>query len=148
MLITASDVVMFDFAGDPHMHISERRIKRCPLRDVASMLYSFGYAAQASARQLLAAERHEWANRETIRVWGRFWYTHVSAAFIRSYWKTAGDARYMSNSTVDQQVLLDNYLLERALLDLRADIEDNPELAGMPLRVILHLLDAEAEQRM
>ncbi|MBV9085806.1 MAG: alpha-glucosidase C-terminal domain-containing protein, partial [Acidobacteriaceae bacterium] len=70
LLITASDVVMFDFAGDPHMHISERRIKRCPVRDVASMLYSFGYAAQASARQLLAAERHEWANRETIRVWG------------------------------------------------------------------------------
>ena len=37
--------------------------------------------------------------------------------------------------------------MERALLDIRADIEDKPELSGMPLRIILHLLDAEAEQK-
>ncbi|MBV8819391.1 MAG: hypothetical protein JO022_13615, partial [Acidobacteriaceae bacterium] len=148
MLIANGDVVMFDFAGEPQLHISERRIKRCPLRDVASMLYSFGYSAQAAARELLSAERHESADRDTIRSWARFWYSHVSAAFIRAYWKTASPASYMPESQHDQQVLLDNYLLERALLDVRADINDKPELAGMPFRVILHLLDAEAEQRM
>jgi hypothetical protein len=45
-------------------------------------------------------------------------------------------------------VLLDTYLLERALLDVRADINEKPELAGMPFRLILHLLNAEEEQRM
>jgi hypothetical protein len=43
--------------------------------------------------------------------------------------------------------LLHTHLLERALLDVRADIEDKPELSGMPFRLILHLLDAEAERK-
>ena len=55
---------------------------------------------------------------------------------------------YMPPAQADQQVLLDTYLLERALLDVRADINDKPDFAGMPFRIILHLLDAEAEQRL
>ncbi|MDQ2776423.1 MAG: maltose alpha-D-glucosyltransferase [Acidobacteriota bacterium] len=148
LLVTNGDVTIFDFEGDPNLHISERRIKRCPLRDVASMLMSFGYAAQSSSRQFLSAELHESANRETLRLWGRFWYSHVTAAFTRGYWKTAGSAAYMPKSQADQQVLHDTYLLERALLDIRADINEKPELAGMPFRLILHLLNAEEEQRM
>jgi maltose alpha-D-glucosyltransferase/alpha-amylase len=147
LLITHGDIVMFDFEGDPHQHLSERRIKRCPLRDVASMLVSFGYAAQAALRQILAAEGSDVSLRHTLRAWGRFWYSHVSAAFVRGYWNAARGARYLPASQTDQQTLFDTYLLERALLDLRADIEDKPELSGMPLRVILHLLDAETERR-
>ncbi len=66
---------------------------------------------------------------------------------MRAYWTRARGARYLPRSQADQQVLLDTYLLERALLDLRADIEDKTELSGMPLRVILHLLDADAERK-
>jgi hypothetical protein len=32
-------------------------------------------------------------------------------------------------------------------LDIRADIEDKPTLAGIPFRVILHLLDAPSEHQ-
>ncbi len=147
LLVTEGDVVMFDFEGEPSQHISERRIKRCPLRDVASMLVSFGYAAQSAARQMVAGERNDTMTRQALARWGRFWYSHVSAAFIRGYWATAKDASYLPSSQADQEVLLHSYLLERALLDLRADIEDNIEFSGMPLRVILHLLDAEAERK-
>jgi maltose alpha-D-glucosyltransferase/alpha-amylase len=148
LLIAHGDVVMFDFEGDPHQHLSERRIKRCPLRDVASMLTSFGYAAQSAFRQILAAEGNDVSLRHTLRVWGRFWYSHVSAAFVRGYWNTARDARYLPRQQAQQQTLFDTYLLERALLDLRADIEDKPELSGFPLRIILHLLDAETERKL
>ena len=148
LLVTDGDVVMFDFGGDPTLHLSERRIKRCPLRDTASMLLSFGYAAQAATRQMVSAELHESADRQTWRVWARFWYSHVSAAFARGYWNKAVNATYMPSSQADQQTLLDTYLLERALLDLRSDISDKPDLAGTPFRVILHLLDAEGEQKL
>jgi maltose alpha-D-glucosyltransferase / alpha-amylase len=146
LLVRNGDFVIFDFEGDPHLHISERRIKRCPLRDVSSMLYSFGYAAQATGRQLLSAEGHEATHRESLRLWGRFWYSHVAAAFMRGYWRNATGAPYLPESLTDQQVLLHHYLLERALLDVRADIIDKPELAGLPFRVILHLLNADVEQ--
>ncbi len=137
------DVVFFDFGGDPYHHISERRIKRCALRDVSSMLMSLGYAAQTSARQMLNAEGHEAVDRTTMRVWGRFWFAHVSAAFLRSYMK---NARINVASPVvreQQQILLDTYLLERALLDVRADVISKADLSSVPFRVILHLLNAE-----
>ena len=148
MLVTEGDIVMFDFEGDPLQHVSERRIKRCPLRDVVSMLVSFGYAAQSAVRQMTAGERNEVLTRHVLRRWGRFWYSHVSAAFIRGYWTAAQGATYLPSSQAEQEILLHTYLLERALLDIRADIEDNPELSGMPFRVILHLLDAEAERKL
>ena len=136
---------MYDFEGDPDQHLSERRIKRCPLRDVASMLTSFGYAAQSITYQLTSGERDQEAMREEFRPFMRFWYSHVSAAFLRGYWRTAKGALYMPPAVAQQQVLVETYLLERALLDVRSDIEDRPELAGMPFRLILYLLGVEAE---
>ena len=147
LLMKDGDFVMYDFEGDPSQHLSERRIKRCPLRDAASMLVSFGYAAQSELRQMMAGDRGEAFSRHTLRVWGRFWYSHVSAAFLRGYFRAAGQASYLPASETDKEILLQTYLLERALLDVRADVEDKPELSGMPLRVILHLLDAEAERK-
>jgi maltose alpha-D-glucosyltransferase / alpha-amylase len=149
LLVTEDDdITIFDFLGDPNLHISERRIKRCPLRDVTSMLLSFGYAAQTATRRLTEGELKNTVDPPTVRILARFWYSHVSAAFVRGYWRTAGQAVYMPPSQADQQVLLDNYLLERALMDVRADISEKPNLAGIPFRVILHLLNAEetAEQ--
>ncbi len=147
LLVTGDDVVLFDFEGDPQQHISERRIKRCPIRDVTSMLVSFGYAAQTAIRQSAAPNPNEPATSDASRDAGRFWYSHISAAFLRGYWQIAGNAAYMPRSRADQQTLLATYLLERALLDIRADIEDKPEFSGMPFRIILHLLGTEPEAK-
>jgi maltose alpha-D-glucosyltransferase/alpha-amylase len=148
VLITPQkDVVLFDFEGDPDQHLSERRIKRCPLRDVASMLLSLGYAAQSAMRQFSSSERDGNSSRDVLRFWARFWYSHVSAAFLRGYFKAAEGASYLPRTHEEQEILLVTYVLERALLDLRADIEDKPELSGMAFRVILHLLGAETERR-
>jgi maltose alpha-D-glucosyltransferase/alpha-amylase len=138
VLVTGNDAVLFDFDGDPALHLSERRIKRCPLRDAASILMSYAYAAQVAVRSAAAGD---------LRVWGRFWFTHVSAAFIKGYWETAKDAPFLPQAREHQQILLDAYLLERALLDIRADIEAKPELAGVPFRVILYLLDVPSEHQ-
>jgi maltose alpha-D-glucosyltransferase/alpha-amylase len=140
VLVKDDDVVLFDFSGDPYQHQSERRIKRCPLRDVSSILMSVGYVLQTVVRQLSAAERESVRVPSSQRLWAQFWYTHISAALLRGYWKAAQAAPFLPQSESDQQILLYTYLLERALLDVRPDIEDKPEFAGMPLRVILYLL--------
>jgi maltose alpha-D-glucosyltransferase/alpha-amylase len=144
MLVTDDDIVIFDFESDPTIAMSATRIKRCPLRDVASMLLSFGYAAQVAARQTTPEKLVETISPEA-RASLRFWYSHVSAAYMRGYWSVASGAQYLPATRQQQETLLQNYLLERALLDLRDDIQENPELSGMPLRVLLHLLGGDQQ---
>ena len=47
LLFTGKDFVVIDFEGETARTIGERRIKRSPLRDVASMVRSLDYAVQS-----------------------------------------------------------------------------------------------------
>jgi maltose alpha-D-glucosyltransferase/alpha-amylase len=107
------------------------------------MLASFGYATQSVMHQI-GRERGEDAG--TLRNAGRAWFSAVTAAFIQEYWKEAGRAPYMPATQQHQEILLTTYLLERAMLDIREDIQNKPDFSGMPFRLILHLLDPEEER--
>src|SRR5690606_2779191 len=54
VLVTHDDVTIIDFEGEPRRPIKERRAKASPLRDVAGMLRSIDYAAEAAMRQQAA----------------------------------------------------------------------------------------------
>ena len=48
VLRTEEEFMILDFDGDPSQSIAERRAKQSPLKDVAGMIRSYGYAAHAA----------------------------------------------------------------------------------------------------
>src|SRR5205814_2507443 len=91
VLYTGNDFIVIDFEGEPARPLSERRIKRVGLRDVASMLRSYDYAAEVA--RLDVAERglveRESDAFEALAQWAAFWPRWVGASFLRGYRQAA-----------------------------------------------------------
>jgi maltose alpha-D-glucosyltransferase/alpha-amylase len=138
VLKTSTDFVIIDFEGEPARSFSERRIKRPALRDVAGMLRSFSYAVETGLGTAAAPE---------LRRWASFWVTCVSAAYLRSYLETAGSASFVPRSDDETEILIRTLLLEKALYELRYELNSRPEMVDIPLRGILGLLDVDSSPR-
>ena len=146
VLYTGKDFVILDFEGEPARPLSERRIKRSPLRDVAGMLRSFDYAVHAALAELteraVAPQPVEQGPRvDELRRWGRLWYEESAAAFLRAYLETVRGSGLVPEDAADLKLLLDVYLLDKAVYELRYELDNRPAWAGIPARGILRLID-------
>ncbi|HEY3788438.1 MAG TPA: putative maltokinase, partial [Urbifossiella sp.] len=141
VLYTGNDFVIIDYEGEPIRSISERQIKRSPFRDLAGMIRSFDYACySALADQITGLSRgHEELQR--LRGWIQFWTAWTSAAFLKSYMAVAQGQPFIAATAEESQILLDVYTLEKAIYELRYELNNRPEWARIPLYGILELLD-------
>jgi len=140
VLITGDDIAIIDFEGEPSCPLAERRLKRPPLRDVASMLRSFAYAADAGQwEQTEDGMEPGKVVRADLETSARNWQLSTSAAFLREY-LDAVDPRLIPPSREDLAVLLDVFLLEKAVYQLGHELRTRPAWVGIPLRGLHHLL--------
>ena len=142
VLVAGDDVAIIDFEGEPSCPLAERRLKRPPLRDVASMLRSFAYAADAG-RWDHSEDGMEPGEvvRPDLEPSARNWQLWTSAAFLREY-LDAVDPQLIPPSREDLAVLLDVFLLEKAVYQLGHELRTRPAWVGIPLRGLGHLLAA------
>jgi maltose alpha-D-glucosyltransferase/alpha-amylase len=145
-LYTGKDFVIIDFEGEPGRSLADRRIKRSPLRDVAGMLRSFDYAAHAGLRDQVErglVEPDSEAYGDLVR-WGRMWSSWATAAFLRSYLEIARLGAFLPDSDDELRLLLDLFVLEKALYELGYELSSRPDWVEIPLAGIVHLLEQEA----
>jgi len=142
LLHTGRDFVVIDFEGEPNRLLSQRRMKRCPLVDVAGMIRSFSYAATSALRQ--GAVRPE--DRPQLESWTRFWQRWVSAIFLGSYLEASEGARWLPADRNQIRQLLDVFLIEKAVYELGYELSNRPDWVGVPLRGLRDLIGrSEAE---
>jgi trehalose synthase-fused probable maltokinase len=122
------DWVLLDFEGEPARSLPERRRKRSPLRDVAGMLRSFAYAASAASVMRGVDAPEGWEER-------------ARAGFLDGYRSTV-DASLVPSGTAMEK-LLTVFELEKAVYELRYELNNRPDWVGIPVAGIVRMLDAE-----
>ena len=149
VLYTGRDFVVIDFEGEPARPLTERRLKRSPLADVAGMLRSLHYAAYTALadEEIRGMARAE--AMEGLDVWARFWTAWSSAAFLRAYLDEArsGGASFLPTRDDQLRTLLEAHLLEKAVYELGYELNNRPDWVRVPVRGIEQLLDGRVPSR-
>jgi trehalose synthase-fused probable maltokinase len=126
--------VIIDFEGEPMTPLAERRRKMSPFRDVAGMLRSFHYAAYAALEPLGAAHAPLATDAEA-------WAHHAQQTFLEAWLAATRGAVFRDSYPNAERTLLDAFLLEKALYEVRYEVNNRPTWLGIPLRGVLALLD-------
>jgi maltokinase len=119
--------VIIDFEGEPARSLPERRQKRSPLRDVAGMLRSFAYVTSAVGILHGRPPPVEFEQRARDTFLARYFAT-VDPTLL-----PAGEAGVMS--------LLSIYELEKAIYELRYELDNRPDWVSIPVAGIRRLLE-------
>ena len=137
VLNTGKDFIILDFEGEPARALSERKLKRSPLVDVAGMIRSFHYAVHneyfnhISLRPEAASELEPWLDP---------WYRCVGRTYLEAYVRTAGKAGFMPGDSTDLEVLLQVFLLEKVVYEIGYELNNRPDWLVIPFRGIKSIL--------
>jgi maltose alpha-D-glucosyltransferase / alpha-amylase len=138
VLLSKNDFYIIDFEGEPARSLEERRRKHSGLRDVAGMLRSFSYAAGAALAHTVQSPDEEAKLAPLAAEWER----ETRAAFLGTYDQTARrDGVY--GDPADMRALLALFELEKALYELRYELNNRPDWVRWPLAGINRLVSAE-----
>ncbi|MGB9183633.1 MAG: hypothetical protein WCB67_06170 [Solirubrobacteraceae bacterium] len=121
--------LIIDFEGEPARPLFERRHKRSPLRDVASMLRSFAYAASASEIRDDVPAPPDFEER-------------ARRLFLEQYFSRIDPALLPSGETAILN-LLSIFELEKAIYELQYELDNRPDWLPIPVAGINRLLESE-----
>ena len=142
ILHTGKDFIFIGFDGRADRPLGERRIKRSPLRDVASMLVSFQYAADAVFFDQVPGVMRRPEIMPALEFWSGYWRDWVSATFLKGYFESSLQSPLLPPNDPEIRLLLDAFLIERSLEEASRELHQRPEWVRTPLRTLLHVLDS------
>lgn len=137
VVFTGKDLAFLDFHGDPMRSYSERRLKRSPLRDVAGLLRSMHYVAHEG---LVTKYGHTPEEIKKLEPFAALWIHYVSGLFMRSYLDTVKGQSFIPKEKEDLKVMLETYLLEKAIYSLNYELRKRPQWLIVPVRIIKGIL--------
>jgi predicted trehalose synthase len=121
------DWVVLDFEGEPARSLMERRRKRSPLRDVAGMLRSFAYVVSAAEQQRGTRVPAAWELR-------------AREEFLGGYDETIDRALMPVGQAAFERLLM-IFELEKAVYELRYELNNRPDWVGIPVAAIVRMLE-------
>jgi maltose alpha-D-glucosyltransferase/alpha-amylase len=135
VLHTSEGFIVLDFEGEPARPLAERRKKQSPLKDVAGMLRSFSYAAWSGLAKH-AMQSH--AEGHQFEQWAKLWIRMASDEFLQAYLTEMSPSAIVPRN--DLNLILDAYVLDKALYELSYELNNRPDWVRIPLMGIVSLL--------
>jgi maltose alpha-D-glucosyltransferase/alpha-amylase len=135
VLVTKNDFVIIDFEGEPGRSLEERRMKQSPLKDVAGMLRSFGYARLSSLKAALTIPEQG----TDLPAAGERFEAQVRKTFLDAYDGAAKGAG-LYDALTPGSGLLGLFELEKALYELQYELNNRPDWVRIPLTGILGIV--------
>ncbi|MEX1037356.1 MAG: maltose alpha-D-glucosyltransferase [Acidimicrobiia bacterium] len=139
VLYTGKDFMIIDFEGEPQRPLSERRLKRLALRDVAGMVRSFHYALLMASRQIDASGWDD-GSREHLANWTQTIHRWLTSELVSGYREAVGESTIVPSDPDHFQELLDVLIVEKAAYELEYEVNNRPEFVSVPLSGILDTL--------
>jgi maltose alpha-D-glucosyltransferase/alpha-amylase len=141
VLLRQHEFYIVDFEGEPSRPLDERRAKHSPLRDVAGMLRSFAYAAAFAAQQGITVSGDD---RAKLAAPLAAWRAETSTAFLSGYHEAISGAASSPADPALAQRLIDAFVLEKSLYELRYELGNRPDWIAIPLAAVLEQLAEDA----
>lgn len=139
VMMANGEFYILDFEGEPARPIEERRSLSFALRDVAGMLRSIEYAA-------LAAWQEKASSDEKLEEWMNQLIHWCEREFLEAYYGTAEESDFAQPSEARQSFLW-VHLLEKALYEVRYELNHRPSWAWLPVRGLHRLLQQANEKK-
>ncbi|MEO5722834.1 MAG: phosphotransferase, partial [Ilumatobacteraceae bacterium] len=138
ILLRGGDVTFIDFEGEPARPLGERSIKRSPMVDVAGMIRSFDYAANAAVD--IAAERGV-GDTDRLHQWASAFGDWSSQRFTAAYLSVIADSGLVPSDPAHLRMVLDVAVIQKAAYEVRYEIGHRIARVGVPLRALQRLVD-------
>ena len=132
VILSDGEYYILDFEGEPARSLEERRRSDYGLRDVGGMLRSIEYAA------LSAWHRREEEDEE-LKEWVRYLVEWSEAIFLDGYFSASEEGPYAQPDHL-REPLVWLYLLDKALYEVRYELNNRPSWAWLPLDGLQRIL--------
>ncbi|TKK71590.1 maltose alpha-D-glucosyltransferase [Ilyomonas limi] len=137
VLISGKDIAIKDFSGNPYRSYSEKRLKRSPLRDVATMIHSLYNVAYEGF--LINKQLHQ-NEMESLRPLLLLWVHYMTSFFMKAYLDTVAGSPLIPKEKEEVVLMIHTYLLEKAVAEVNKELVNRPDWVRIPLRVIKAIL--------
>lgn len=135
-LLTGNDFIIVAFKGEPARALAQCRPKHSPLRDVAGMLRSFDYVAAVALKQYRGDAPHAVIESQA---WN--WQRDAATAFLGGYRAAVDGCPGYPTEPMHARRLIELFVIEKALHELRYELDHRPDWVQIPLRGLLALIE-------
>ena len=134
ILFTGNDFEIIGFEGDTSFSFHQKKVKKSPMRDLATLIYSIHRSAQ------LTSINSDYDMKYPLR-----WFHYISGFLVNSYIGNAKGEPFMPKNREDFNTLLEIFLLERCLTEMQYELDRKPANLGIPIRLIKYVCDQYTE---